>query len=242
MKLSETLFSKVNKLWDEAAHKDFVVQMAKGTLGSERFKHYMIQDYLYLTDYIDVLNKTKELAESDELISFIENIIKGTTNETVTVHIPNMKRIGITDDDIKNAKKEPVIEEYVSYMKGCLNEHGLLAGLTALLQCSWVYAYIGQKDSLEFKNELVNSEYKDWFEAYSGEHYVKANQRWVEVLDTEFEKYSKMINQSGLNTNEQSKKNSTVNVIGDSNQDMLLKLCEIFEKCAEFENRFWDVL
>ena len=45
--------------------------MAKGTLGAERFKHYMIQDYLYLTDYIDVLNKTKELAESDELISFI---------------------------------------------------------------------------------------------------------------------------------------------------------------------------
>ena len=66
MKLSEILFANTREIWDEACEKDFVVQMAKGTLSHERFKNYMIQDYLYLLDYIEILCFIRNQTEDEE--------------------------------------------------------------------------------------------------------------------------------------------------------------------------------
>lgn len=38
----------VQPVWNEFTHHDFVAQMGNGTLPIETYKHYMIQDYLYL--------------------------------------------------------------------------------------------------------------------------------------------------------------------------------------------------
>ena len=64
MKLSELFFAKTKELWDEAANKPFVIEMAKGTLDADLFKRYMLQDYLYLQDYIAILKDIWEIAEN----------------------------------------------------------------------------------------------------------------------------------------------------------------------------------
>ena len=61
MKISDILLSNIKPLWDEAADKNFVIQMAEGTLDINSFKKYMIQDYLYLYDYIEILKDIKAL-------------------------------------------------------------------------------------------------------------------------------------------------------------------------------------
>jgi hydroxymethylpyrimidine/phosphomethylpyrimidine kinase len=38
----------VQQVWKEFTHHEFVETMGDGTLPVERFKHYMVQDYLYL--------------------------------------------------------------------------------------------------------------------------------------------------------------------------------------------------
>ena len=215
MKLSEILFENTKPLWDEATRKDFVVRMAKGTLNMDRFKYYMIQDYLYLGEYIGILKSAEGISDSPELSGFIRMTISETEGEIHRVHIPNMKKIGITDEDLANARMERVIEEYIAYMKNCLKEHGLKGGLTALLQCSWVYAYIGETESGRCAAELKRSPYKDWFDAYTCQGYLDANRAWIELID-------------GPNL-----------AVNTKDTDLLL---EIFRKCAEYENRFWDVL
>ena len=215
MKLSEILFANTREIWDEACEKDFVVQMAKGTLSHERFKNYMIQDYLYLAEYIEILNMTKAYSESKELTDFIDSAVIGTENEIKRVHIPNMKKIGITDEEIKAAQMNEVISDYISYMKSCLNRYGLLAGLSALLQCSWVYAYISDVDTKKYAKEIKLSEHKDWFFEYTSQNYTDANRKWVDIID----KISESREQSEIEN-----------------------IKKIFMKCAEFENRFWDSL
>ena len=215
MKLSETLFSKVNKLWDEAAHKDFVVQMANGTLGAERFKHYMIQDYLYLKEYIDILNKILKLAEDDELRTHVKDIINEVEKELEVVHIPTLKSLGVDASEADNCKQEKAFADYIKYMNSSLEEHGLRAGITSLLQCSWNYAYVAKKVSDKYADTLEASPYKSWFDAYTGPEYNEANQLWIDTLDKETE---------GIDEAEKE------------------KLCNIFKKCAEFENGLWDAL
>ena len=144
MKLSELFFAKTKELWDEAANKPFVIEMAKGTLDADLFKRYMLQDYLYLQDYIAILKDIWEIAENVKIKAFLKRIIDGTVDETERVHVANMKELGITADDIARSVKFPVINAYVEYMRECTDRFGLTGGITSLLQCSWVYAYIAE--------------------------------------------------------------------------------------------------
>ena len=215
MKLSDTMYKRAEHLWKEAAEKPFVVQMAKGTLDPERFRHYMMQDYLYLLDYIGILTQTAERAADPGLKGFLQELIEATRNETERVHVPNMRAIGIRDEDLADCREETVISEYVGYMKRQLEEEGLIAGLTALLQCSWVYAYIGQVLTERYPEDIAVSPYRSWFEAYTCREYIESNQKWIDVLDREAE--------------------------GASPEESEM-LGQIFQKCAEFENRLWDAL
>ena len=214
-KLSEKLKSEAKALWTEAAEKEFLVSMAKGTLDTELFKNYMVQDYLYLKDYIGILKQIREMAEDEKLAVFLDGIIGDTEYETYKVHVPNLRSLGISEEDAAQHQKGQVIVDYMDFMRSRLEEYGILAGLTALLQCSWNYAYIADAVSERYPDELVRSRYKNWFEAYTNKAYIESNRRWIDALDER-----------------------TADI---SNEDVVV-LCEIFKTCAEYENKFWDYL
>ena len=54
MKFSQVLFEEVKGLWNEYLEHPFVKGIGEGTLDKEKFKNYLIQDYLYLKDYAKV--------------------------------------------------------------------------------------------------------------------------------------------------------------------------------------------
>lgn len=213
--LSSILFEKTWPLWAESAGKEFVRAMADGTLGAERFREYMLQDYLYLHDYIDILKRIRGYAEDTGLEDFLDSVIRETENELYRMHIPSMKRIGIDDEEIRNCALMPEFRNYIDYMREQLEDKGLLAGLTALLQCSWNYAYVAQLLTERYPDEIAASPYRSWFEAYTCAEYLEANQNWIDVLD-----------------------GRTAGISGEVAED----LARIFETCARYENSLWDAL
>ena len=215
MKLSGILYESARDLWIEATEKPFVNEMAKGTLAEHRFRNYMLQDYMYLLDYIDILKLTQEGAEDSALRDFLTGVIRQTTHETECVHLPNMKRIGVSEEEIAACRKSKVISDYVAYMRKQLEMKGTIAGLTALLQCSWAYAYIGQVMNGRYAEEILTSPYRSWFDSYVDVSYVEANQRWIDMMDRQ---------------------------AGDLKEEEVQELCRIFRCCAEHENLFWDAL
>lgn len=213
MKLSERLYEGAVELWRVAAGKPFVREMALGTLDEERFRHYMIQDYFYLLDYIEILKSIREQTQDAELVDFLQNVINETEHETYRVHLPYMRKMGVSDEEIRGAVKIPEITGYTGYMREQIRTNGLTAGLTALLQCSWLYAYIAERNVSEYADGIAASPYRFWFDAYTCEAYINANQMWIDVLDRE-----------------------TASI----GSDEAALLNEIFRTCAEYENRLWD--
>ena len=209
------LFSETEDLWKEAVNKPFVKKMADGTLETEKYRRYMLQDYLYLTDYIELLREISESTEKKSLRSFLEKILRETQEEAERVHLPAMRELGIGDTDIQNAVMAQVLQEYVGYMKQQLREEGFVGGLVALLQCSWAYAYIGQTVSEREAERLSASPYKSWFASYTCASYIETNQSWIDASDRETE---------------------------DLDDTKKLRLCSVFQTCARYENRFWDDL
>ncbi|MBQ8952134.1 MAG: hypothetical protein IJ065_13435 [Eubacterium sp.] len=215
MKLSDILASKTEIFWKEASEKNFLTEMAMGNMDKAKFCNYMLQDYLYLLDYIDILKDMKKTGVNEKLGLFLDDIICDTENETYRVHVPAMKNLGISENEIEKGEKAAVISDYVGYMKKVLSEEGILAGLTAMLQCSWNYAYIAEVIFEKYKKELETSEYKFWFDAYNCKEYTDSNRLWIDALDNEA---------SGID------------------RDETEKLCEIFITCSKYENSLWDYL
>ena len=243
MTFTDTLYEKTRKLWDKAAAKDFVIGMAKGTLSPERFRNYMIQDYLYLQDYLGLLGFLRDLAKDPRLQAFLQSALEETEHETYRVHVPAMRALGITDDEVAGVVKSRVITEYVDYMKAAIAEGGLAAGVTALLQCSWAYAYIAAKVATAYAGELSGSPYRSWFDGYTCDEYVETNEEWIRAVD---ELVGEVPDGDRLDEETLAMNSSAC---GATDADRLVdadrlpernRLVEIFVTCAEFEDRLWD--
>ena len=56
MTMTERLLEATKEIWDGYNETPFVKGIADGSLDHEKFKYYMIQDYLYLLDYTKVFS------------------------------------------------------------------------------------------------------------------------------------------------------------------------------------------
>ena len=164
-RLSERLLLAAEGAWQEAMKKQFLLEMADGTLSPERFRYYMLIDYLYLTEYIKTLRIIEERSDEPEIGSFLQDTIGATEEELGRVHFPNMMQLGITEEDIAKTAMPRKAENYIRYMRGLALERPILESLTALLDCSWAYAYIAEHMIERYGEMIQNSRYRDWFMA-----------------------------------------------------------------------------
>ena len=214
-RLSERLLLAAEVAWQEAMEKRFLLEMADGTLSPERFRYYMLIDYLYLIEYIKTLRIIEERSGEPEIKSFLQNTIGATEEELGRVHFPNMVQLGITEEVISKTALPQEAEDYIRYMRGLALERPILESLTALLDCSWAYAYIAEHMIEEYGEKIQDSPYRDWFMAYTTKEYMDSNQAWIDMVD------------------------SLAEAIDGEMQE---ELCRIFVTCAGYENAFWDAV
>ena len=215
MKLSQRIYACAQKLWPQYLCHPFVVQMADGTLPEEKFRYYMLQDYLYLRDYVKIFAAIIQKADDFEQIRFLSTQLSDTIGETYRTHLPYMQRLGVTDAEIEAARPHIDNSAYTRYMICEAQAGDVLTGLVALLNCSWSYAYIAEK-TVEAYPEAVNDEsYGSWFAGYVSPEYKKTNLALIDRIDA-------------LAENIDEKKTR--------------HLCEIFKKCCLFDLRFWDMV
>ena len=103
-KLSQRLHACVQDIWPRYLTHPFVTQMADGTLPAEKFRYYMLQDYLYLKDYVKIFAAILQKADDFEQIRFLSGELASTIDETFRTHLPYMQRLGITEDEIRSAR------------------------------------------------------------------------------------------------------------------------------------------
>ena len=147
------------KFWDEAASMiavtekhPFLVAMVDGTLESENFKYYVVQDALYLQDFADCLRRLAKSVpggnkeDSDRLNEFA----KGAEEDEISLHNSFFKEWDISADGVEQM---PNCLLYTSFMKRIVATKSHAEGLAALLPCFWVYMHVG-KCMLKLREEL----------------------------------------------------------------------------------------
>lgn len=213
MKLTDLLYEDVKPIWDGYLTHPFVTGIGDGTLSIDRFRFFMIQDYLYLYDYAKVFALGVVKAQDHNLMRHFSELVYGTLNGEMAIHKNYMARLGITEEDVAAAAPSLVNTSYTHYMLEIGHNEGILELLAAILSCSWSYQMIG-----EALNKIPQASehpfYGEWIQGYTSEAYVSDNQR---ILD--------LVNELGA----------------DCTEAQLAHLKTIFRNCSRYEAMFWDM-
>ncbi|MEH6962461.1 MULTISPECIES: thiaminase II [Priestia] len=212
MKFSERLYEKLQPIWRQNHNHPFVQGMGDGTLEKEKFRFYMIQDYLYLIDYAKLFAVGAMKATDVQTMGKFAALLDSTLNEEMSLHREYAKKFEISEKELEKAQPSPTTLAYTHYMLH-VGQSGTLAELVAaLLPCMWSYWEIGKE--LSEKPGANNEFYREWIEMYSSEEFGELATWCINLFDSLTE---------------------------DKSEAELEKLEEIFLNTTRFEYMFWDM-
>lgn len=213
MKLTDLLYEEVKPIWEGYLTHPFVKGIGDGTLSIDRFRFFMLQDYLYLYDYAKVFALGVVKAQDHDLMRHFSELVFETLNGEMTIHHQYMERLGITKEDVAAVKPSLTNKSYTHYMLAIGQNEGILELLVSILACSWSYQQIGAALN-RIPGASEHPFYGEWIQGYTSEGYVASNQQ---ILD--------LVNEAGSHCSEQE----------------IDHLRDIFRNCSRYEAQFWDM-
>ena len=94
---TERLLAASRTIWEGYLTHPFVQGIADGSLAAEKFRFYLLQDYLYLFDYAKVFAQGVVKSREPEVMRTFASYVSSILNGEMAIHRGYMKRLGITE-------------------------------------------------------------------------------------------------------------------------------------------------
>lgn len=208
------LMASVADIWPEYNNHPFVRGIESGTLDPQKFRRYIIQDYLYLNEYAKVFALGIAKAKTLETMRLFSSVIDAIANVEMNVHKGYMSRLGVTQQELDSASRELANLSYTSYMLRVAYDEGEPEILAAILSCALSYEDIAKNIVMNNPDSVKHELYGAWIRTYSGEEYCGLNNILVSFLERSAENYT---------------------------ASQMNHLAEIFRECSLYEMGFWDM-
>ena len=214
MTTTQRLLAATEDIWAEYHTHPFVRGIADGTLDEEKFRYYMVQDYLYLIDYAKVFAIGVAKARDPETMRLFASYVHQILDGEMDIHKGYMQRLGIP---LEEAERAPVALDnlsYTSYMLRVAYDEGPAEIAAAILSCALSYEYIAKEIVARDPAAADHPFYGEWVRGYADPGYAASNQVLVDLTERLTKDYS---------------------------QAQLEHLTEIFIACSRYEGAFWDM-
>lgn len=214
MKFTDYLYKEVREIWEAYLKHPFVVGIGEGNLPKEKFKNYLIQDYLYLKEFSKVFAMGMVKADTVWEMKFFHNAAKGALEDETAIHVDYMKKLGVPPIVAEKYPYKIENSSYTSYMQAVALTGGVKEIVMATLPCNWSYNYIGHYLYNNHKDNLDGNYYKEWIEMYADSSFDESLGQWLDYADK---------------------------LCKDINEEERKKLTEIFIKSSLYEMDFWNM-
>lgn len=211
--VTDKLHEAAAPIWAKCLAHPFVTGIGDGSLPVEKFRYFMLQDYLYLFDYARVFALGVVKARDPELMRVFAANVDATLNGEMNLHRAYMKRLGITEEQVLSVRPALDNLSYTHYMLSVAHTGTTAEIVAAILACSWSYAEIGQTLA-EVPGALGHPFYGEWIQSYAGKEYAAVNAGLIDLM-----------NRLGR----------------EAGPEQLQRLEDIFCNCSRYELGFWDM-
>lgn len=211
--VSTRLHDAATPVWEACLRHPFVTGIGDGTLDMEKFRYFMLQDYLYLFDYARVFALGVVKARAPELMRVFAANVDAILGGEMKIHRAYMKRLDITEEQVFAVKPALANLSYTNYMLSVAQTGGPMEIVASILACSWSYAEIGQALAA-IPGAAEHLFYGEWIRGYASEEYAATNQTLIELMDS---------------------------LAADAGEEQLAYLTDVFVNCSRYELGFWDM-
>jgi thiaminase (transcriptional activator TenA) len=190
MRGDQTLFPRLVRAsennWRAYIRHDFVLQLANGTLPEVCFRHYLIQDYLFLLHFARAwglaIYKSDTLGEMNRA----QRLVAATLDVEIGLHVDYCRSWGLSEAAMA---AEPEASATIAYTRFVL-DRGLAGDRldleTALAPCIVGYAMIAAERMADPATRLDQNSYREWLEMYAGAEYQTLAREAEAALDEQF--------------------------------------------------------
>lgn len=169
-KFTDELRRAAAPIWEADLKHPFVRGIADGTLPTEKFKFYLIQDYLFLLDYSRVFAHGVIKAHDEATMAMFAELLNETLNTEMDLHRGYCEKFGISAAEMETAPIAPTTHAYTRHILN-VAESGTLAELVAgVLPCQWGYAEIGT--TLAEQGGSPAPLYQEWIDMYASPEFL----------------------------------------------------------------------
>jgi thiaminase/transcriptional activator TenA len=159
----------------------FLTGLQDGTLATEAFAHYLIQDLHYLRDYARCLTVVGSKALLPGDTAMFARHAAGTAEAESQMHESLLPALGLkAGDAMMTAVMAPTTRAYTSYLLATAHGGSFAEGLAAILPCYWIYARVGE--ALASKGS-PHPQYQAWIDTYSGQEYWAIVDEMLDLVD-----------------------------------------------------------
>lgn len=169
--------------WRAYVGHDFVRRLGDASLPEACFRHYLGQDYLFLTHfaraYALAAFKSDHLDELRQAAATLDALV----NAEMSLHVNYCAGWGLSEADMQALPEAPENMAYTRFVLERGLSGDLLDLLVALAPCVVGYAEIGARLEADPATRLEDSPYREWIESYAGEGYQEVARAAVAQLD-----------------------------------------------------------
>lgn len=184
---AETLFAELRSAcaaeWDAYTAHAFVRGLAAGSLPEACFRHYLIQDYLFLIHFARAYGLAAFKADTLEDIRAAAAGLSAMVDQEMQLHVAYSAEWGLGEAEMAAAPEADATIAYTRYVL----ERGLAGDLldlqVALAPCIVGYAEIGRALADDPATMIDGNPYRAWIEMYASADYQSVAGDHVAQMD-----------------------------------------------------------
>jgi thiaminase/transcriptional activator TenA len=185
----ERLKKAASAEWRAYTEHPFTDALADGSLAEAAFRHYLVQDYLFLIEfaraYALAVYKSPELVDMREAAAGLSAILDVEMN----LHVKLCAGWGLSPDDLERAPPASEMLAYTRYVLDAGMRGDLLALKVALAPCVIGYAEIATRLASKPNAMAVTNPYRVWIAEYAGAPYQEVAAKAQAHLDDLADRY-----------------------------------------------------
>jgi thiaminase/transcriptional activator TenA len=177
---SDELRLLASGIWEAQHAHPFVRGIGDGTLDAERFRHYVRQDYLYLTEYARLLSLACARAPQLAWMRRFAELAGSILGSEMDMHREFAATWGIGAEALEHERATATTRAYTDFLlrTAALGDFSEL--VSALLPCMWGYAEVGRA----LAPRAGGNPYGAWIEMYASPEFA-AQSGWCRALTDE---------------------------------------------------------
>jgi thiaminase/transcriptional activator TenA len=178
---SGQLRKRGERIWRGIEEHPFLRELHAGTLPMNRFTYFILQDYVYLLDFAQVLCQGGAKSPDLETLELFARHAIGAVEVERSFHASFGKTLGLSRRQLDAVPKGPVTQAYIGHLQSVARSGTLGELVAAVLPCYWIYGEVGRR---LYKNRPRKPKiYREWIETYAGEAFWQPVREQIRLMD-----------------------------------------------------------